>query len=184
MENKNEDEKDDKIYNLLKVVLIIALLVLAYAVYEYVDDYYYEYLDLKESVANYQQIVVDNNKKITELNGELGKYKNQIEFMDTYVSICPVDGTSLYHNYSCSHYDKSDPFYVYSINDARAKGYIPCSYCEYDADVETSNETIVYITNTGSKYHRASCSYLKSKNAITKEKAISQGYSPCSRCNP
>ena len=45
-------------------------------------------------------------------------------------------------------------------------------------------EEIVYITNKGTKYHRSGCSYLKSSNPITKKDAISQGYSPCSRCNP
>lgn len=45
--------------------------------------------------------------------------------------------------------------------------------------------TIVYITNTGSKYHRGSCSYLRqSKIEISKEDAIAQGYEACSRCNP
>ncbi len=45
-------------------------------------------------------------------------------------------------------------------------------------------ETIVYITNTGSKYHRNSCSYLRqSKIQIDESKAIRQGYTPCSRCN-
>lgn len=42
----------------------------------------------------------------------------------------------------------------------------------------------VYITNTGSKYHRSSCSSLnKSKIAISLDKAKS-GYGPCGRCNP
>lgn len=42
----------------------------------------------------------------------------------------------------------------------------------------------VYITRTGSKYHRSGCSYLKSKIAIEKKDAIAAGYTPCSRCNP
>lgn len=42
----------------------------------------------------------------------------------------------------------------------------------------------VYITRTGSKYHRSGCSYLKSKIAIEKKDAIAQGYTACSRCNP
>ena len=49
--------------------------------------------------------------------------------------------------------------------------------------VEKIEET-VYITSTGTKYHRSSCSYLKSKISITKNNAIKQGYTPCSRCNP
>lgn len=177
-------ENNNNLYIFLKIVLVIVLSILIYVLYDCINYHYCEYIDLKESVSTYQQMLVDKNQQISNLNNKLANYNNQIKFMNKYVSICPVDGTSLYHNYSCSHYNSADPFYVYSINDARSKGYIPCSYCESDADVETSNETIVYITNTGSKYHRASCSYLKSKSTITKEKAISQGYSPCSKCNP
>lgn len=48
-----------------------------------------------------------------------------------------------------------------------------------------NNSYTVYITNTGSKYHRAGCQYLKkSKTAISKTKAISQGYTACAKCNP
>lgn len=47
-----------------------------------------------------------------------------------------------------------------------------------------STET-VYITETGSKYHRDGCRYLaKSKIEISKSEAIAQGYGPCSACDP
>lgn len=46
---------------------------------------------------------------------------------------------------------------------------------------QTQSET-VYITRTGSKYHRAGCSYLKSSIPISKSDAIAAGYTPCSRC--
>ncbi len=42
----------------------------------------------------------------------------------------------------------------------------------------------VYITLTGSKYHRSNCSYLSSKISISLKDAKSQGYTACSRCNP
>lgn len=42
----------------------------------------------------------------------------------------------------------------------------------------------VYITKSGSKYHKANCSYLESKIAIEMSDAIAQGYTPCSRCKP
>lgn len=42
----------------------------------------------------------------------------------------------------------------------------------------------VYITNTGKKYHRGGCRYLKkSKIPISLEKAKGQGYGPCSVCH-
>ncbi|WP_312355238.1 hypothetical protein [Aminipila sp.] len=48
-----------------------------------------------------------------------------------------------------------------------------------------TNEYTVYITKTGSKYHKDGCRYLKqSQISISESAAINQGYSPCSICNP
>lgn len=45
--------------------------------------------------------------------------------------------------------------------------------------------TVVYITETGEKYHREHCQYLsRSKIPISLEDALSQGYERCSRCKP
>lgn len=50
---------------------------------------------------------------------------------------------------------------------------------------EAPPESMVYITKTGKKYHRSSCSYLKSsKIPIDLSSAKKEGYTPCSRCNP
>lgn len=44
---------------------------------------------------------------------------------------------------------------------------------------------IVYVTKTGTKYHRIGCSYLsRSCIPITLSNAIVRGYTPCSKCNP
>jgi len=44
---------------------------------------------------------------------------------------------------------------------------------------------IVYITQTGKKYHRAGCRYLKKSSIpITRQEAIARGYTPCSVCKP
>jgi hypothetical protein len=46
-------------------------------------------------------------------------------------------------------------------------------------------EVEVYITRTGSTYHRDGCQYLsRSQIPISKKAAIAQGYDACSRCNP
>ncbi len=43
----------------------------------------------------------------------------------------------------------------------------------------------VYVTKTGEKYHRNSCSYLShSKRAVELSEAKEAGYTPCSRCKP
>jgi micrococcal nuclease len=44
---------------------------------------------------------------------------------------------------------------------------------------------IVYITKTGTKYHRLGCRYLKkSAIPITRQKAIAKGYELCKFCKP
>ena len=51
------------------------------------------------------------------------------------------------------------------------------------SSTKSETSTTVYITNSGSKYHKANCSYLsKSKISIDLSKAKSQGYEPCSKC--
>jgi len=48
-----------------------------------------------------------------------------------------------------------------------------------------SADTVVYITKTGTMYHRENCSSLRqSKIQITLGDAIKKGLNPCSRCNP
>lgn len=44
----------------------------------------------------------------------------------------------------------------------------------------------VYLTSSGSCYHREGCSYIAGKSGLTtmtESEAVSAGYSPCSRCN-
>lgn len=50
----------------------------------------------------------------------------------------------------------------------------------------TDNKSMtVYITKTGHKYHRAGCQYLaRSQIPISLGEAESEGYTPCSRCDP
>ena len=47
------------------------------------------------------------------------------------------------------------------------------------------DETIVYVTKSGEKYHTADCSYLTdSAMPVSLEQAIAEGKTPCSRCHP
>ncbi|MDF2868875.1 MAG: fold metallo-hydrolase [Anaerocolumna sp.] len=46
-------------------------------------------------------------------------------------------------------------------------------------------EKYVYITATGSKYHKKDCQYVKDNGkAILREEATEQGYEPCNVCKP
>ncbi len=55
-----------------------------------------------------------------------------------------------------------------------------------EPEEETDNKEItVYVTRTGSKYHRDGCQYLRqSRITSSLEDAKRKGYAPCSRCNP
>jgi competence protein ComEC len=50
---------------------------------------------------------------------------------------------------------------------------------------QTSANVTVYITSSGTKYHRLGCRYLSSSCiAISRSDAIVKGYTPCSTCSP
>ena len=47
----------------------------------------------------------------------------------------------------------------------------------------SGSSTMVWIPNSGKKYHRSSsCSNMKNPSQVTIEKAQSLGYTPCSKC--
>ena len=49
---------------------------------------------------------------------------------------------------------------------------------------KTFDNTMVYITRTGAKYHRDGCRYLKSSKIPISLTDAKKQYSPCSVCNP
>jgi len=55
---------------------------------------------------------------------------------------------------------------------------------QQETNVSDNQSQVVYRTRTGKKYHRAGCSYLKSKIETTVSDAQAMGLGPCSRCNP
>ena len=59
------------------------------------------------------------------------------------------------------------------------------SAAENSAADSSNSETMVHITATGKKYHRACCRTLKkSDTEVTLDEAKSMGLSPCGICNP
>ena len=59
------------------------------------------------------------------------------------------------------------------------------SAAENSAADSSNSETMVHITATGKKYHRAGCRTLKkSGTEVTLDEAKSMGLSPCGICNP
>ncbi len=54
-----------------------------------------------------------------------------------------------------------------------------------ESEAADKNNQLVYITEKGSKYHRAGCKYLKGNyRSLSLKKAKEEGYEPCSICKP
>lgn len=100
-----------------------------------------------------------------------------------------------YHSDNCRYLSKSK--IPISLKEAFQRGYSPCSVCsppvlditeptvKKPKKAKASSSVTVYITKTGKKYHRGSCSYLRqSKISISLNNACARGYTPCSRCKP
>lgn len=88
--------------------------------------------------------------------------------------------SSSHSDTSSSYRYTSIPTFEFSLPDA-----FEFSQPGTDDNDHTNAHLIVYITETGEKYHRSGCQYLrKSKIPISLEDAVSQGYSRCSKCNP
>ncbi len=62
----------------------------------------------------------------------------------------------------------------------------PCVYITSAARaVASAVEVRVYVTKSGSKYHRAGCRYLsEGATEIALEEALTKGYEPCAVCAP
>lgn len=126
--------------------------------------------------------ITEKDQTIDSLNEELGTvegYEQQIADLETQIVSLTEENSKLQSE--IDGYKKASTESSVSRSENSGSPTIESS----DNTASTSVGTTVYITKTGDKYHRGSCSYLKkSKIAIDKDAAISQGYGACSRCNP
>ena len=96
-----------------------------------------------------------------------------------------------YHSDGCRYLSKSK--IPISLKEAAAS-YGPCGVCNppvtqqststSQASAEEKKSITVYVTKSGSKYHRAGCRYLKSSSIPMSLENAKGRYSPCSVCNP
>ncbi|MGB7062814.1 MAG: thermonuclease family protein, partial [Candidatus Zixiibacteriota bacterium] len=100
-----------------------------------------------------------------------------------------------FHNPGCTWAKKIKPqnlVFFSSVEEAVEAGYIPCKVCKPapliaapKKEVTEESSPTVYITRTGSKYHKITCGYLrKSCIPISLNDAKARGHGPCSRCRP
>jgi micrococcal nuclease len=110
-----------------------------------------------------------------------------------------------YHRPDCVWAQKISPANLVvfkSPEEAQSRGSVPCKVCnpptasgssqpEHSQTVASSSvaataqgDEIVYVTRTGSKYHRAGCRYLSKSMIPMALKEAAQRYGPCSVCRP
>lgn len=68
--------------------------------------------------------------------------------------------------------------------DARGPEAVAPRAVEPAAEPPERQKVTVYITKTGQKYHRASCSYLRKSSIPIDLREAKARYSPCSKCRP
>ena len=107
------------------------------------------------------------NNQLSELNGKIENLENEKNELKTQLQNLQQQKKSETSNST------------YSSNSKSSKS----NSTQQNSQTNNSTET-VYITNTGKKYHRSGCSYLKSSTRINKSEAVKRGYTPCSRCKP
>ncbi|ACA59236.1 copper amine oxidase domain protein [Candidatus Desulforudis audaxviator MP104C] len=104
-----------------------------------------------------------------------------------------------YHRNGCQYLARSK--IPIDLSNAVASGYTPCSVCNPGQISSSTSSPIltmpsstpqiqkqdvtVYVTRTGSKYHRGGCRYLsKSQIPMSLSNAKASGYTACSVCGP
>lgn len=144
-----------------------------------------ELSDKKENLNNTLNSKTDVQKAIDEYNASKTDYNNQISQLNNDITSLDSDIQS---NQKELDEKKAAAEKAAAEKAAAEKAAQEKAAAEAKANAVSQNDNqsyTVYITNTGSKYHSSGCQYLKkSKIAISKDKAVAQGYTPCSKCHP
>ncbi len=89
-----------------------------------------------------------------------------------------------------------ETIYLWNQFNAHAETYYEAGYQDGEKAAQsikthnTGNDsnrhtyTYVYVTESGEKYHVATCRYAENAEAVALNDAIDRGYTPCSVCNP
>lgn len=115
-------------------------------------------------------------EKIDECQSEISALSEKVAYIETTTSTAIIEESFISED-------------IYHTPDVFTNATVP-SATDNNTRTETTQSTTVkassgqyYVTQSGSKYHISSCSYLsKSRIAVSLETIRSKGYTPCSRC--
>ncbi len=142
--------------------------------------------NLQKQIDEKNTKLLDNEKKISELQQEekQNEINNSIKSLETEKQKLEGEKNALEEekqklNTQIEELKKTSS--TISQNKSTAAKTSTSSTAKTSA--QNTNSTIVYVTNTGKKYHKSNCSYLKkSKIEMSLSNAQSSGYTPCSKC--
>jgi len=141
---------------------------------------------------------IDISADVLKLNHHGSRYSNSSEFLDAVNPAYAVISVGKENSYGHPHeevlaemkrrnisvYRTDESGTIIITSDGTQIGFTakPSQNLSTAAN-EMKKEELVYITKSGTKYHEAGCSYLKSDAVeVDKEEAEEEGYSACSRC--
>ena len=154
------------------------------------------------SVTSTEKNITLKWKKVTNVNGYKIQYSTDEDFVVSKTIMVENNGTFVkklgnvkqgkdYYVKICS-YKKKDGKKYYSdwSKIKKVKVKVPTTQATTQARTETpapspsgGDSEYVWIPQSGSKYHKYStCSGMKNPRQVTKDEAISRGYTPCSKC--
>ncbi len=146
--------------------------------------------DLKTSTDDLNSKLIDSNKTIKDLNTKLNIKDDDIKSLEKVNQSLLDEKTKLEEenkkleteNKTLETEKQTLNQEIEQIKSSKINNSSSSKSSSITSNTNTNSE-IVYITSTGTKYHRDGCSYLKkSKIQTTLSSAQSRGYTPCSRC--
>lgn len=129
--------------------------------------------------------ITDNEKKITELQQEekINEINESIKSLESEKQKLEEEKNALEGEKQTLTTQIEELKKTASVLTERKNAKASTSSSTVTTTAQNTNSAIVYVTNTGKKYHKPSCSYLKkSKIEMSLSEAQSQGYTACSKC--
>ena len=180
------ESKSKKINTILNIIIVLSIFFIFCIIYSSVipndlSEYKKEIKNLNTQIStlteqiknNENQITTlsENNKKLESENQKLKAEKNdlnnQIEELSKASSVSSIAQPTTSDNNSSAQSSTSAPESVSTTTSS------------------DDNSQMVWVGETGSKYHIQSCSTLKGKgHQITLQQALAEGKQACKRCKP
>lgn len=184
-DQKNLKEKNKFLnFNGKNFAIIILSILLFLVIATYPNDNSAKITELNNQIQSLNQQIEEKNKTIED-NTELKNLQIQIDNLQSENTKLENEKNELNKKLESAQKTSSNSQQSSNTISSNSSTNKKTVKSQEASTTSTPQGTIVYITNTGKKYHRSNCSYLRnSKISINISDAKAKGYTACSRCNP